>query len=225
MGTWPVLLRSLLPFLLDFSCVHSYFFCVCNVCHLSTHSVCDQVSSDRSPSWAGRPFPVNVGVIVWRQALGCISSQDALLTNWVLWIPTWVFVSVDYSLEREGGRQIFWGNLIGFFYSLPFSTPTQKSNFHHQNISNQQISILQSSNSKSSKCNSRNQQQWGSSRESSYCHSPFPRLSRSYPLKTPQNSKRKLSSAGKIMLPSDHETNHSQLLWTIWSSPISHTWD
>ena len=35
----------------------------------------------------------------------------------------------------------------------------------------------------------------------------------------------KPSAAGKITPLLEHEANHSQLLWTIWSSPISNTWE
>jgi hypothetical protein len=35
----------------------------------------------------------------------------------------------------------------------------------------------------------------------------------------------KLSAAGKTMPLLEHEANHRQLLWTVWSSPTSHIWD
>lgn len=47
-----------------------------------------------------------------------------------------------------------------------------------------------------------------------------------YPLKSPQNFKvthwQKLSAAGQITFPVEHEANHCQLLWTVCSRPVSH---
>lgn len=70
MGTRPVWLGSLFDFLLDFSCVLSCFFHVCNAqpSPLSIHCVCSHMSGGRALSWAGRLFPVDVGVIIWREA-------------------------------------------------------------------------------------------------------------------------------------------------------------
>jgi hypothetical protein len=46
-----------------------------------------------------------------------------------------------------------------------------------------------------------------------------------YPLKNPQNSKHKLSSTGRIMPLPKQARPHGQLLRTICSIAVSHTWD
>ena len=83
--------------------------------------------------------------------------------------------------------------------------------------------------SRRSKGSGRSKNGGGAEGATSPITAPLRALAFLYPLKSPQNSKchtfAKESVASKIMPLPEHEANHSQLLQTAQSHPMSYTWD